>query len=48
MQTKLREGNVFTGMCYSVHRRGLPPHNTMGRQTPPPPIGGTIGGRPTS
>ena len=35
-QTKLREGNVFTAVCLSVHRGlGLPSHNAMGQADPP-------------
>ena len=33
-QTKLREGNVFTPVCHSVDKGGLPSHNAMSRQTP--------------
>ena len=39
-QTKLRECNVFTGVCHSFCQRGgkgLPSHNAMGRQPIPPP-----------
>ena len=32
-QTKLREGNVFTSVCYSVQRRVCLPTMTWGRQT---------------
>ena len=32
---KLREGNVFTPVCHSVHRRGLCPRGSLsGRPTP--------------
>ena len=43
-ETKLRQGNVFTPVCHSVHRGGLshPPRQTPPSPTPlgrnPPPL----------
>ena len=34
LKTKLQKGKVFTHVCLST--RGLPSHNTIGRQTPSP------------
>ena len=32
----MEQGNVFTGVCHSVHD-GLPSHNAMGQADLPPP-----------
>ena len=50
--TKLGQGNVFTGVCDSVHRRGCLPQCMLGCWTPPwtrhPPTRHPPGSRPPS